>query len=240
MNYTLENFIDQYDEFSIVEEGSKNIGTDAWNSVQSTMDKSSKWFGKLLLNINYFKNAMLPEQMSKDMLKLLQASQARTESIFEMLPKTYKELASRGHRTPDSNTKIDGKHFGLIGDNKETSRMTTLNDQAHRISSDVMTNVHAAKRIAEYKRFMKNEYTDNSKPIPLANIIPDMQKCQSNLQKFEGHVNKLKSYSSKVEGNPDAQKVLQNVMTCMQHITRITTSESVFCRNILNMQKHLY
>ena len=219
-DFTLESFISWCDDMYITNEASlKEIGKNIWDTIIRIFRKIAAWFKNLLLNINYFKNAVLSDQMNKDMVKVLQISQARTEHYFEMVMKAYK-LCSTTTNKPNENTEFDGFKLGVAGDNERISRMTTFKDQIYRMSVDIDDNIEAAKDTDEYKRLMKNDYTDEPKMIPLANIIPDMKKCNTSLASSENHLSKMANLanSNQIKNDPSATKVINQLTSFLNRV----------------------
>jgi len=214
--FAIEAFIDYCDNMMIVNEAInvKQIGKSIYEGIRKIFNKISRWFKNLLLNVNYFKNAHLSAKMNSDILKVLQMSQARTEAFFKILPELYKSMSTKG--TVDDKTKIEGYNVGIIGPSKEV-RATTFKDQVHRLSTDIVNNMEAAKNSDEYKRLMKDEYTDEAKPIPLTNIIPDMKNCQKNLSQMEDELTKISNIEVD-EKNTEAVKTLNQVTTFIKHV----------------------
>ena len=215
-DFAIESFIDYCDDMMIANEAInlKHIGKVVWDKIRTMFKNISRWFKNLLLNINYFKNALLSAKMNADILTVMKMAQARTEKFFNILPELYKEMSRK--TTIDNETKIEGYKVGVIGPTKEI-RATTFNDQVHRLSTDIVNNIDAAKKSDAYKRLINNEYTDEVKQIPLTNIIPDMKNCQANLNKMEDQITKFQNIQID-EKNTEAAKTINQLKVFMGHV----------------------
>ena len=219
-DFAIESFIDYCDSMVITTEAvnMKKIGKNIWDSIIRIFRKLATWFKNLLLNINYFKNAELSEKMNKDMLHVLQVSQARTEDIFKQIPLIHGILTLFTRKAPETNTEFDGASLGVTGDGAHISRATTFKDQISRMMTDITENMDSAKESDAYKRLMKNEYDDNKKLIPLSNIIPDMKKSNSGLTAAENSLSKMQNTLEKVSDNPSASKVVNMISSFLNKV----------------------
>ena len=211
----IENFISFCDEMMIAEEGLKDIGKGIWNTIIRIFRKAMTWFKNILMNINYFKNAQLSEQMNKDLLKVLQVSQARTEDIAKYVVSSYDILRIIKGKNLSDTTKFDGAKFGVSTDNahKEMFRMTTLKDEMYKISVDIQESLDNAKDSNEYKRIMENDYKDEKKLIPLSNIIPDLKKCNTNLTTLTNQLDKMQHIAETANNNDESRKFVNKIIT---------------------------
>jgi hypothetical protein len=137
----------------IAEEGSGNIGKSIWITIKNIFRKIVTWFKNLLLNINYFKNAQLDEQLNKDLISVLQVSQPRTELNFNVLQKFYTNYS----RFKPLNTQIDGKYTGIMYQNPRnpfdnSGRITDLQTEIEKSINDIDDATDAAKKSSEYER----------------------------------------------------------------------------------------
>lgn len=93
MDYTLEAYInyESCDSFTnIAYEGFsdslKRFGKSVIIAIRSFIRKMITWFNNFILNVNYFKNAHINENMSKDLIKMLKIMEPRTLIGVTILP----------------------------------------------------------------------------------------------------------------------------------------------------------
>ena len=95
--FNFNNFIDYCDTMVIATEST--IGNADVDKSINLLRNVNTWYTNLLKNVNYFSNARLYDQLNKDLLTVLQVSQARTESMFKMIPIIYKVLSVLSNRS---------------------------------------------------------------------------------------------------------------------------------------------
>ena len=219
--FNLKDFIDYCDTMAIATEST--IGnTDVDKSI-NLLRNVNTWYTNLLKNVNYFSNARLYDQLNKDLLTVLQVSQARTESMFKTIPVIYKILSVLSKMGMGELDSHEGITIGVNGAGGKISKDINIKSQIHRLSTDITNNIKAAKATKEYKRIMKNEYTGEIKQIPLTNIIPDLKKSNSGLTFAENNLSKMKTELSKVKENPKSAEIVNQIIVFFNKVAEYYT-----------------
>jgi preprotein translocase subunit Sss1 len=155
------------------------------------------------LNVNYFKNAELDDQMNKDLIKVLQICQPRTEINFKLI-KTYYNVMRKYHTGYDRD--IAGQQFGIAPNDLKSfipESITNLETEIEKSHTDLEDAMNAATNSSEYKRIQEDNYENkNMKLIPLTQITQDMKSSQSSSTSFNNELNSLENIVSHME-KPD-------------------------------------
>ena len=179
MENTLEAFLLFCDECSEAEEGLKEIKESigkAWDKIHGAFNKVRTFITSLRHNINYFKNATLPQKMSEDLQFLLQNLTPRREYINKLFPLLM-----------NSATKhlVQNKHLS-------NDPMKDFNGQVNMSIHDVVTTVNDAIHSEPYKRLYGRQYdfTKMSK-IPLNTVISKMKELEMDTTSYENMIRKV-------------------------------------------------
>lgn len=229
----------------------KTLGKSVWITIKNLLKKLYTALGNLLLNVNYFKNANMPEQMNKDLVQVLKISQPRTELNFKLITMWYGILS----KFKATDKKLGGASFGIMymGDNKrdvDYYGSTTLNDELDKSITEMDDALQAAQKSEAYTRLQTDKYDEKtSKPVPLNYIIPDMKKSRSGLSKFTGDLEKAENVTSGMKKvDPISSKVLTflkkvvayytfRVSTLSKYFSRAKASLKAFANNVGNRDK---
>jgi len=219
--FNINNFIDYCDTMAIANEST--VGNDDVDKSIRLLKNVNTWYTNLLQNANYFANARLYDQLNKDLLTVLQISQARTENMFKTIPLIYKVLSVLSKMGMGELDSHEGITIGVSGSGGKVSKDINIKSQIHRLSTDITNNIKAAKSTKEYKRIMKNEYTGEIKQIPLTNIIPDLKKSNSGLTFAENNLVKMKNELAHVKDNPKSSEIVNQIITFFNKVAKYYT-----------------
>lgn len=200
--FAIESFISYCDTMIIAEEGMKEIGKSILIRIKNAFRKVATWFKNLLLNVNQFKNAVMPEKLNQDLVKLLQMSQSRLEKNFVIVSKEYLRQKKKPEELQDGRAYGVYK-MGIFGDNLST---TFVSDEVEKCYREVDNALTSAKNSSMYQRIQKNEYNDEKKVIPLSNIIQDMKISQMGSTKMLNFMNVIENRG---EINPLYHQMIQ-------------------------------
>lgn len=175
------------------------------------------WYSKILINVNHFKNAQLDEEQNKDLIKVLNMAQPRTELNFKLFPRYYEYLKMIGNMEK----RIDGKPFGLRSGPMIELRKTTLENEITKSIADVRGALKAAQESKEYKRIKSNKYTnDRMQNIPLSGIVNDMKQTKASAATYQKH---LDAFTKRVQE--------------MEKVDKVTEKMAVFLNSIMSYYK---
>lgn len=175
------------------------------------------WYSKILLNVNHFKNAQLDEEQNKDLIKVLNMAQPRTELNFKLFPRYYEYLKMIGNMEK----RIDGKPFGLRSGTMIELRKTTLENEITKSIADVRGALKSAQESKEYKRIKRNKYSnDRMQNIPLSGIVSDMKKTKASAAVYQNH---LDAFNKKIQE--------------MEKIDKVTEKMAVFLNIVMSYYK---
>lgn len=180
-NSTIDKFINTCDEVMIANESNTTqiVGRNfkkVFYEIEGDINKCGVFIKNMNVNINMFKTAKLPKQMSDDLQILLQNLCPRRDYINESFSKLV--LAARLY------TAVKGSN--------ETLR-DTINEVKTSIQ-DVEATINDTQNSKEYKRLYRKEY-DFSKlvEIPLSSIVIRTKKLNMQLASYKQKLNKAKS-----------------------------------------------
>lgn len=199
----IESFISYCDTMMIAEEGMKEIGKGILIRIKNAFRKVVTWFKNLLLNINQFKNAVMPEKLNQDLVKLLQMSQSRLEKNFIIVSKEYLKRKKNPQEVQDG-FKYGVYKMGFLGQNISE---TSVSDEVEKCYREVDNALTSAKNSSMYQRIQKNEYTNENKVIPLSNIIQDMKISQMGATRMLNFMNVIENRGG--EKNPIYHQMIQ-------------------------------
>lgn len=229
----------------------KTLGKSVWITIKNLLKKLWTALGNLLLNVNYFKNANMPEQMNKDLVQVLKISQPRTELNFKVITTWYGILS----KFKATDKRVDGERFGVMyysqdRDNIKYYGSTTLNDELDKSITEMDDALQAAQKSEAHARLQADKYDEKTnKPVPLNYIIPDMKKSRSGLAKFTGDLEKAENVTSGMKKvDPVSSKVLTflkkvvtyytfRVSTLSKYFSRAKASLKAFANNVGNRDK---
>ena len=210
MEDKIDSFLLFCDEMQVAEEGLSDIASNVWSSIKRSTQKAKQWFRKLLLNINYFKDATLDTVMNSDLLKVLKMSQPRTELNFKPINVYYKALSALGKKDGKVNRFAVGEVYEHVGYSEQFSELVK------RSTMDVNQSIKATKNSAEYKRLQRGKYDYKTKQnIPLSNIVSDLKSCDNLLSSTESQMNQIEASFNKVKS--EEKKSLMKKMNIFLH-----------------------
>lgn len=222
MDNTLESFINFCDDMeihSIATEGIKDIGKSIWESVKRIFRKIVTWFGNIIRNVNYFKNATLDSQLNKDLIEVLKIAQPKTELNFGWITYYYK-LASMIPKNENSDHKIAGdmmgeaKYWGM-------SSTTTIEDQIKRSVYDIDECLTAAQNCDAKKRLDANEYKNSQTvTIPLGQINSDLKRCHSKSTSAENELSRIENASTKLAEHTKGKELVTKAHIFYQKLSQ--------------------
>ena len=229
---SLLQFIDTEPD-SIVTEGLKDVGKSVMQKIKNLWARICIWFKNLLRNINYFKNAQLDPQMNKDLVKVLNVVQARTELNFKLIPLFY----SVAKMVKNTNT-IDGGSFGVMSGNERSLRDTNIENEIDKCVTDLEESLNAAKKLEEYKRIMEDTYSNNNlQTIPLGNITSDVKKSESYLTRFNNELNSISITYEKMQAIPALKRVSSKMVVFLRKAIEYYTFRITLLTKYLNKAK---
>lgn len=221
----------------IATEGIKEIGAGIWKVIQNLLKKIIAWFKRILLNANYFKNAELDEQLSKDLIHVLKLCQPRTERNFGVIQNFYKYLSLLknlgSENAYDANLGPVGIKLGVVSSNPMSSvAYTNLSDEIEKCYTDITDSIEATKRSEQFKRIQEDAYENKIiKQIPLGFITNDMKDSQKNSTKYEIELGKIENNVKKLK---TTGREVHSVITDMASLLRKIVDYYTFRINLLS------
>ena len=177
MDYAIESFMDFCDEYQLAEEGTVSANMKkAWETIHGNFNKIHQFTKSLSHNVNYFKNAKLPDKMNKDIQLLLQNLTPRREYINKLFPLLRNEAT---------------KHL-VLNKHLSSDPMADFNGQINMSIHDVQTAVSDAINSDAYKRMVKRDYDFNDmKDIPLNTVISQLKRLEMDATSYQNMIRKL-------------------------------------------------
>lgn len=238
-DYVLESFISFCDDIyihenhTIVQEGFfKNVGKTLWTEIKNFVRNLITWFKKLLLNINYFRNAVLDEKLNNDLISTLRLSQPRTEFNFGIINKIfslkYLFKAVKGFNDDEMNMSDPKVQMTFSG---SQPIMLSLSEEVDNCIDDLDNTMEAVEDSAEYKRIQEDNYSNSQiKTVPLTFITQDMKNTLSSLTKFQNTIDRVNNIDASTANSSGQKLINRMIVFCRKTIGYYTFRQNVLTK----------
>lgn len=238
-DYVLESFISFcddiyiYENHTIVQEGFfKNVGKTLWTEIKNFVRNLITWFKKLLLNINYFRNAVLDEKLNNDLISTLRLSQPRTEFNFGIINKIfslkYLFKAVKGFNDDEMNMSDPKVQMTFSG---SQPIMLSLSEEVDNCIDDIDNTMEAVEDSAEYKRIQEDNYSNSQiKTVPLTFITQDMKNTLSSLTKFQNTIDRVNNIDASTANSSGQKLINRMIVFCRKTIGYYTFRQNVLTK----------
>lgn len=156
----------------------KNFGKKIWIAIKTFFRKAVQFFRNCIMNVNMFKEALLPAQMNQDLQLVCQNAAPKYQYTQNVALFTIKQLKL-----------LKQQQGSIIVD--ATIENQTIPELEVAISSNENT-YRELMDSDEYRRIKENKYdTNDLQKVPISNVVANMKKTTQQLISYEGHVDKL-------------------------------------------------